>query len=277
MHSVWQKLKENHSFIVWLVIAVLAILLYNLDIGIKHNIGELFQSTIFYPFEKLVVFTKDLQDHRKENLSLKHKVTQLSLRIDLLLEEKKENERLREVLDFRESFQFETIIAQVIGKGSLRNPSYILVDKGSAEGVCPNAPVVVQEGIVGKVVEVFNHSSLIMPIFNHNFKVSALDAITRVVGIVEWKGGGFLQMDGVPITETATVGDIIISSGYGLVFPRGLKIGVVHRVDNPKDKLFKTIDIIPFADPTKVEEIFIIIGEHKNEEHLDLMKEYNIE
>ncbi|MBN2541388.1 rod shape-determining protein MreC [bacterium] len=261
MHFVLEKIKGNHSLLIWLIIFILSIILFNLKIGVKHQIGEIFQSTIFYPFEQLVLMIDDLKKYHDENLTLRHKVTKLSLEIDLLEEERRENERLRELLNFKKKVTFETILGEVIGKGSLREPSHIMVNVGTLDGVRPNTPVIVREGIVGKVIETLSRASYIQPIFDRNFKVSAMDAQTRVVGIVQWKEGGFLEMVGVPITENASVGDVVISSGYGPVFPKGLKIGVIHRVENPKDKLFKTIDVIPYADPNKVEEVFILLPE----------------
>jgi rod shape-determining protein MreC len=99
-----------------------------------------------------------------------------------------------------------------------------------------------------------------------NFRASAQDQTTRVFGIIKPWSGSSLQLDNVPLREEIRVGDRIITSGLGGIFPPGIMIGVVTAVESEEEQskinrsygIFKTIEVAPYVDFNHLEELFVI-------------------
>ncbi len=212
----------------------------------------------YRPFSLISSSYHILKEHRAENLRLKEELIIARLKVEALKEAERENTRLREALDFSFRLEYYTILAEVVGRGTPRMPSSILVSVGTDRGVIIGLPVIDESGVIGKVVSVSEKNSLIQLITDPNLKISALDARSRVQGIVSSAGGGALRMENVPVTADVRGGDPIVSSGLGGVFPKGLKIGTISRVVKPQSGLFCGVEIAPSARISTPEEVFIL-------------------
>ncbi len=266
MEHLLRRIKKNYSIWLYLFFILLSILLFNTNRPFKYAITSIFSSSILYPFENLTEYLHEVGDYREENLKLKKRNIELSLEVNQLKELEKENERLRTLLDFKDKLDYETKLASVIGKGDGETSSILLIDAGDDKNIQENSPVIAPGGLIGKVVKVNSTNSYIQLITDPNLKISAMDLRSRVKGIVKWKGGGFLEMIDVPITKDVKYGDAIITSPYSNIFPKGLKIGTVHRVLNMEDRLFKIIDILPSVNMSKIEEVVVLEAKAPEEE-----------
>ena len=91
-----------------------------------------------------------------------------------------------------------------------------------------------------------------------NCRAAARDANTRVLGIVRWTGGKRLLLDNVSISDTVAVGDTVITSGLGGVFPEGLPVGIIVSVVTGESPFFKSIILDPFVDFGALEELIVL-------------------
>jgi len=214
--------------------------------------------TAYRPFSALSTSWHTLKNHRRENLRLKEELINARLKVEAFKEAERENQRLRKALQFSQQTEYYTLLAEVVGRGTPRMPSAITVSAGSEQGVIVDLPVIDQDGIIGKVLSVSDQSSIIQLITDPNMKISAMDARSRVQGIVSSAGGGMLKMENVPVNVDIRQGDPIISSGLGGVFPKGLKVGTVKRVVKPQSGLFFGVEIEPSAKISTPEEVFIV-------------------
>lgn len=254
------KIFRKRLLLVYLAIILIAILLNSLGKGTKNKIASSCVSTVFYPFKSGWSMMRNFKNYREENLRLKRELASLRVVVDRLLKYEKENERLKKILNFREKKGVALLLGEIVGRGVPRYSGSAVVNVGTKDGVAKNLPAVVPEGLVGKVVYVNAKSSVVQFITDPGFRASVMDRRSRVVGILQPKRTGHLIMSNVPLTEDVQPGDEIVTSGLGGVFPKGLRVGYVVDVSAKPDRIFKNIEIAPFADAAGIEELFILLG-----------------
>ncbi|MCH7761216.1 rod shape-determining protein MreC [candidate division TA06 bacterium] len=228
----------------------------------KVLFGKALGRVVFFPFQKGVSFTRGLLEIKKKSRTLSTRLASLSLENQLLQEFRYENENLRRLVEFKEKGEFEMAPAEVIGRSPGRMNQSLLIDRGKKNGIRINMPVVTYEGIVGKVIELTDHTALVQTLFDRNSRVSSFVQRSRALGILRWRSGTTLLLDNVPIQEDVQIGDRIISSGFGGIFPKGLQAGTIRETREGRRGLFHKIIVEP-AVSSKVEEVFIITGESK--------------
>ena len=199
---------------------------------------------------------------RAENERLLQTVHKLLLINNSYAQSQKENERLRHLLSLNDRLEFRSIGARVVARtpGFLSNLVYI--DRGSEEGVYPDAAVLSGDGIIGRVILVTKHQSQVQLISNPDASIGALLEQTRTPGVLQGSGDALLDMAYVGNAEPVKVGDIVVSSGLDGIYPKGLPIGKV--VDSRKGKgVFRFIKVEPRVDLIRVEEVSVLLNERK--------------
>lgn len=199
---------------------------------------------------------------QQENEFLRQKIIELSQENDRLQEYKRENARLRALLDFeekhREDWKMEP--AHVIARNYDNWYHTITIDKGSNHNIEKDMPVVNYQGLVGRIINVTSNTSEVLLIVDPDSAVGALVQLTRVPGIIETAAEGQekLQMVHVPHDEPLPEDSVLITSGLGEIFPKGLKIGYITGVELAPDGFVKKAHVRPFVNFDSLEEVFII-------------------
>lgn len=169
-----------------------------------------------------------------------------------------ENERLREMLDFKDTHsEFDLIGCSVIGKSPDNTSSVFTINKGSENGIIRNMPVVTSKGLVGQIIEAGSGWAKVMPLNDQRSSVSILVNRTRDTGIL--KGGISFEITGFVSPEAAIVeGDDIVTSGMGGIYPKGLYVGKITGISTGDRQLLKSIKVEPAVDFDKLEEVFVL-------------------
>jgi rod shape-determining protein MreC len=170
-----------------------------------------------------------------------------------------ENQRLRELLSFKRSLPAPAIAAEIIGKDPSAWFKTVIIDKGSAHGLRRGLPAVNSLGVVGQIIEVSGHQARLMLIIDRNSGADALVQRTRSRGIVKGTSRAECYLDYVLHADDVRVGDLVVSSGFDGVFPKGLLIGTVTAVDFKGGDIFKDVQITPAVDFDKLEEVLVIL------------------
>ncbi len=170
-----------------------------------------------------------------------------------------ENQRLRELLGFKRSLPAPVIAAEIIGKDPSAWFKTVIIDKGSADGLRRGLPAVSSLGVVGQIIEVAGRQSRLMLIIDRNSGADALVQRTRARGIVKGTSRDDCYLDYVLHGDDVKVGDLVVSSGFDGVYPKGLLIGTVTAVDFKGGDFFKEVQITPAVDFDKLEEVLIIL------------------
>ena len=247
-------------------LVILSLVLLILPQQVKSEISGFVYRFTYGPFYALGNRLRELEGVREENKRLHRQVMEFSLRNFWLNEERLENRRLRGLLDFRSELEYKVIPADLVAAEPNRRHFSVLINKGSDEGIRRNMQVVNMHGLVGKTVDVSPHTSVVQLMIDPSFRVSALDRRSRVYGIIRPGSGFSLTLDNVPLTEDIEVGDGVISSGLGGIFPAGIRIGTVIAVETQKTLsredysfgIFKRISVRPSVDLSSLEEVFVM-------------------
>lgn len=202
-----------------------------------------------------------------ENKRLTDKVRRLELLESQVEELRQENIRFRQMLDFQRTAAAPAsqrlLAAQVTG----RNPDswfrYVTVNKGSRHKVRKDAVVLTPRGLVGRVSRTTPHGSQVMLLTDPLSGVSAMvqRASSRAPGVVlgQAERGDLLRMKFFLREADVRVGDRIVTSGWGEVFPPGIPIGTVTKVSDDVDGLVRYAWVRPLADLNRMEEVLILV------------------
>ena len=195
-----------------------------------------------------------------ENVLLKQRVSELQKENHQMREMVFENERLRGLLQFQDRMAVPMIGAEVIGQDPSSWFRSITINRGERDGVRKGMAVISPDGVVGQVLKTSLHYSTVLLITDYSSAVDAIVQRTRAKAIVEGQGENRCQLKYLLRSEEIVTGDVVITSGLGGVFPKGLQVGEIRSVDKKGHGIFQFAELMPSVDLTKLEEV-IIIGE----------------
>jgi rod shape-determining protein MreC len=250
-------LKGNKYFYLSILI-FLSVILLILPTYTKAIISYYIFKFSYSPFYGLSDEVRELRGVYKENQELHRKVAELTLENYQLREDSLENIRLRSLLEFKLQSTYQVIPAKVTAFEPGRMSSNVLVNVGEEEGIRRNMPVINMYGLVGKTLEVMPHTSTVQLLLDPNCRVAVIDQRSRILGIVKLSPSLALVMDNVPFGGDVKVGDQIVTSGLGGIFPQGIYVGKVIEVEEAKYAIFKSIRIKPEVNFNSLEELFVL-------------------
>jgi rod shape-determining protein MreC len=201
----------------------------------------------------------------QENDNLKKKLSLAVEKNSQYNEVELSNQRLRDLLNFKEATTSKILAAEVISLDPSSWFKAVIIDKGSLDGVVIGLPVVIRQGIAGQVVDVSSRYSKIMLIIDRNSSVDALVQRTRARGIIRGEATGQCLFKYVLRKDDVRVGDKIVASGLDGVFPKGLPVGDVKEVVRRNSGLFQEVRVVPYIDFEKLEEVLVILNPSKYE------------
>lgn len=186
---------------------------------------------------------------------------------------RKENQRLKEQLDFSISLDEKNIPAQIISRDLDSAYSYITINKGSVNGIKKGMPVIAfqngNNGLVGKVVLVGTFSSQVMPIYNVDNMVSARILNTRDLGIVNGLGSDDqplnLKYIRKRVVNDLNFGDIIVTSGENDNYMKDIPIGTISKISVLDYESSLNIELTPIIDFAKLENVIVVNQKELND------------
>jgi rod shape-determining protein MreC len=265
------KRKYSLLLLIILFILVLGFFSYQLKTSPKSGLLRKVVLEMTFPLESIIhdslggveetwkryLFLYGLTD---ENRRLRETNARLSRKVFEYREAYLENVRLRKLLAFKEKLGYTTVAAGITRQDMAGIMKTLIIDRGENDGIRKGQPVIVETGLVGRVIETTWHASRVLVVTDENSNVDALVQRTRGNGILQGTGMGTCNLKYIVKTEPVQKGDIILTSGLGGVFPKELILGVVREVGNNKTSMFQNIDVVPFADFRKMEEVLVITG-----------------
>lgn len=179
---------------------------------------------------------------------------------------RKENERLKEQLDFSTSLEEKNYPAQIIARDTDNLYASLTINKGSAAGIRKNMPVIAYQngtsGLVGKVVQVGKFTSIVMPVYNLNCTVSARIQNTRDLGLVFGNGSPdvALSMKYIRkrVAEELQYGDVVVTSGENSNYMRDVPIGTISKITVLDYNSLLDIELAPVIDFSRLENVLVV-------------------
>jgi rod shape-determining protein MreC len=199
-----------------------------------------------------------LRQLREENEQLEEKVAHLQRQVTRYHEAYIENLRLRRLLDFKNTIQARTIAAQVVLHAPTGWFETLVIDKGSNDNIVADMPLVNDEGVVGRILNVSDHYSQVLLITDLESAVDALIQRNRVRGILKGKDLNTCVLSYVRNNLDVQTGDLVVTSGKDGIFPKGLRLGTVQKVSEDPANLFLEIEVKPLVRLGTLEEVLIL-------------------
>jgi rod shape-determining protein MreC len=246
----------------WTVLVItctLSLSLMLLEARMQARVAWFLQHTLLAPFEVSVGWVDQSVGVFWENHQLRSRLTQLQIESDALQTERIENVRLRRLLHLEERHPYNLVAASVVGRSLDRLGGSLTIDKGTADGVEPGHAVLTPDGLVGRAERSTPHETRVLTLLNRDCAVAARIERSRVDGVLEWEFGSqpVLNLHYVSSQEDVKVGDRVVTSGLGGIFPVGIRIGTVARVALDPNGLMKEILVDPAVNFRSVEEILV--------------------
>lgn len=199
-----------------------------------------------------------LWNTKKTNLDLFEQNRSLLRTISGLKEAQAENTRLRNLLNFKEKLALESVVARVIAKDVSTEFRALRINRGESAGIKKGMAVVTQEGVVGRVLRTTSNTADVVTILDLMSAVDSMIERSRARGVVEGMTEEVCQLKFVLRTDDIQEGDILISSGLGGVYPKGVPVGTVSKVDKKKFGITQDVEVRPAVDFTKLEEVMVV-------------------
>ena len=226
-----------------------------------------FQNAVSWVGDKLVFIkttVDDIMNVHEQNKALLAEVEELRAKNLAANEFEAENQRLRALLGYKESAtQFDLVAARVIGREAATWSSTIIINRGSADGVSNDMAVVTAMGLVGHISEAGINSSKVQLILDPRSSVGTLvqRPESRVAGIVEGdiNNPTMPRMVNIPKNSDVIVGDVIVTSGFGGVYPKGIVVGKITDIQNEESGLLKYGVIETTVNFQKLEDVAVIV------------------
>ena len=199
---------------------------------------------------------------RREVVSLRGENEQLRVQALQAGETREENTRLRRLLVLRDRLPLATVAGEVIGREAGGWVRSLTVNRGRSDGIAQQTPVIMPDGLVGRVVQVHRGAAVIQLLNDPASTVGAVVQRTRTAGLVEGDAGGavrfkFMARDGASVAP----GDLVVTSGLGTLFPKGLPVGRVVKIEDKGSALFHFAVLAPAVDFSRVEEVLLVTGQ----------------
>ena len=267
---------RNRPLMVTIIVLVILLVLLVITAGGNNMSGaESVLGSIFTPMQRALYSATDSigdffdrifsgVDVQTENQALMARVAELEGQLQDYNEIKRENDRLKTLLNFdTQDNTLEYQAAHIIGKAPGYWFNMFIIDAGISQGIRVNMPVVNADGLVGRVVHTGAGWSRVMTIIDTSSGVSGIVERTRDNGVLSGASTTgddkpLLAMSNLPLDADLMPGDTVITSGLAGIFPKGIRIGEVIEVSPSDDGMRNTAIVRPWVDFGHLEEVMII-------------------
>lgn len=215
-------------------------------------------ATVSAPFQGLGNIFANLTADQGTLSDLKAENERLQARNAELEESEQTATRLQQLLDIKDTYNLQSTAARIISGSADSWSSTVTIDKGTADGLSVGMPVSASNGVIGQIVECGATSSTVRLLTDESSSISAMVQSNRAQGMVVGSASGQVSLTLIRSSQSVNVGDVVVTSGLGGVFPKGLPIGKVTSVQNNPGSLYLDIVVEPFAHTESFEEVLVI-------------------
>ncbi|MEN9952955.1 MAG: rod shape-determining protein MreC [Bacteroidota bacterium] len=241
MRNVFLFLRRYSVFIIFLVMQIMALSMLFTDNRFHNTVMGMVTNEVAGNINKRVDKAEEFLSLSEQNQKLREQNAKLlsllpsgTLLPDSAMEIVTDTFRLDSIKQYR---QYQYLSAKVISNSVFLQQNYMVLHRGSNQGLQPNMAVVGMDGVIGTIVHVSENMSLVMSLLNRQSKVIATLKKGSGLGEISWDGKDprYLVLTKIPKTVVVKKGDTVVSSPYSDKFPPGLPIGIVHEVEQDQE------------------------------------------
>jgi rod shape-determining protein MreC len=200
-----------------------------------------------------------LFDAERENETLRRETMRLSEENLQLREALVASGHLQRIAEMRERYEIPMLPAELVGVDASPWFRAVLIDRGRDRGVRSGMPVISERGLVGLVTATAQRSAKAMLVLDRQTAVDGVIQRSRSRGIVRGRGSDELEFEFVARDSDVRVNDVVITSGLGGVYPKGLRIGTITAISDADAQLLQSATIGPAVDFGRLEQIFVML------------------
>jgi rod shape-determining protein MreC len=226
--------------------------------------------SITLPLERVVTFPvretrrlwRDyvgLVDVREHNEELRQRVTDLELENLQYKEAIVSSERFQRLAGFRAKRGISMVPANVVAQDLSPWFQAVIIDQGSSAGIGAGMPVITDSGVVGVVAGTTPGASKVLLVIDPQSRVDVYVQRTRARGTLRGRTDLDCEFLNVLREDDVREGDLVLTSGLAAMYPKGLVVGRVSRVERKPFGLFQRAEVEPAVDFSKLEEVFVIL------------------
>lgn len=262
----------------WRLLVVLSFMLVSLGFTVVHNraVDQRQPSPVISPILSLMAWVRQglgvignplvtliggvrhLHRLSEEVRQLRSQVQSLEGLKTRLKELEEENRRLAALLGLKTSYP-KGLPSRIIGRNLSPWSQVVVVDRGVLDGVQPRWVAITEGGLVGQVSNVIGpHSSVVLTLTDPNSGVAVVDRRSGVAGIVEGLGEGRVWLTHLPPNPDVRPEDVLVTSGMGGVFPKGLPVGTVKNIERTASGTEPLVWVEPFVKLSLIEEVLLL-------------------
>lgn len=194
----------------------------------------------------------------KENVDLKRKISDLENQLFVTEEIRKENKRLKNYLEFGVEQNVRKILAQIVARDASSDYRVLRINKGQKHGVKLQSTVVTSSGLVGYVFRLTDHYSDVLTILDSNNKIDGVVERIRAHGLLEGDSNSSMEMKYVTRTEPIILNDLVITAGLGNIYPKGIKVGRVIKIERQSYGITQYVEVKPEVNFGILEEVIVL-------------------
>jgi rod shape-determining protein MreC len=268
-----QVVIERRPTLLLLIVLILLFVLMSFSsrtvyIGETRTMFERTVMTVFSPVPRAVNWVGqsasdmyhgylDMRRSINENVDLHHKVVDLTRENLILRQSQGDLARMRSMVNYTEELPVATSMAQIIMLDTSARFKSVIINRGSDAGIEVNDPIVNANGLIGRVVLTTKDMAKVQLLADNNSAVGCLLDRTRRQGVLHGDGDHGGTLDGVPALADVQPGDVILTAGIDGIYPKGIPVGTVSKVDEGKG-LTKPIWVRPAVDFSSIEEVIVL-------------------
>lgn len=202
----------------------------------------------------------DLINIKVQNRELQRENAELRAQLGSMTELKMENERLSNLLGFKQAANLELLAGRVIGRDLLAEHHTIWIDRGTEHGVKKNMATITTGGVVGYIYRTEATTSQILLLTDRYAVIDAIVQRSRARGFVEGYAKDQARLRFLKRSDDVQVGDLIVTSGLNNIFPKGFQIGTVTAIDKSRYGMTQDVEIKPTVEAMHLEEVFVVLN-----------------
>lgn len=218
-------------------------------------------SVRFMAVYEFVTVPRDVASLRERNAELENEVSRLQTQVIELQQKVSEAQVLYALLDFaRARPENQYVAATVIGRDTSPFLRYILLDRGSDDGLRHGMPVVTQQGLVGRIDALTAGASRVQLITDGGSSVNIRLQNALLEAVLSGSVTGDLSLDMLPRDKQVSTGDVVLTSGLGGNYPANIFVGQVLNVQQRENDLFQSATVQPVVDFAALKAVLIIVN-----------------
>lgn len=247
--------KKNYWYLITIAIFIMVIF-YFLQTPWRLFFGY-FTKPVYNISTNLVSFFVSDQELQEENKKLNADIKKLIVDYTKLRELEQENDYLKNLLNYTNSPEYKTIVAEIIGAIPGVEKNILMINKGENLGLQADMPIISPDGIlIGKIFKTDKYTSQIILLESSLFKTTAfVKNENNSIGLVEGTRNLGIRMNFIAQEEELNIGDIVVTSGRDNFIPRGLVIGQISAIHKNEGNFFQSVSI---TSPEKVQNLYYV-------------------